>query len=66
MAICDRVTVKQLVKIASKCVRNRVRLLDAYRDKLGDSVEVLNSDYLRETYSSQHGVLGLAIFSSEG
>ena len=40
-------------------VKHRARLLDAERDKLSDGLVVLNSDYLRENDSSQHGVLGL-------
>ena len=47
-------------------VKHRARLLDAERDKLSDGLVVFNSEYLRENDSSQHGVLGLAIFSSEG
>ncbi|HEY9605320.1 MAG TPA: hypothetical protein V6C85_27190 [Allocoleopsis sp.] len=57
MAICDRVKVQR--KIA-------LRLLDAECGKLSDALAVLNSEYLRENDSSQHGVLGLAAFSIEG
>jgi hypothetical protein len=46
--------------------KDRARLLDAECGKLSDALAVLNSDYLRENDSSQHGIMGLAVFAIEG